>query len=76
MAARNIRSIFMSMAMNNDERPIRFRWPVNNTTPTINAKERTRKEATSLIKEIQQIDYSVYPGVGVIVCFPTAIPTD
>jgi hypothetical protein len=48
MAARNIRSIFMSMAMNNDERPIRFRRPVNTTTPTINAEEPPRGEATSL----------------------------
>jgi hypothetical protein len=29
--------------------------PVNNTTPAINAKEPTRKEATSLIKEINKL---------------------
>jgi len=48
MMARNIRMSSMSMAMNKDGRPIRFRGAVKATAPTINAEEPPRGEGTSL----------------------------
>lgn len=45
MAARNVRFIFWSMAMNNDERPLAFRRPAKTNPPTNNAEEPPGGEA-------------------------------
>jgi hypothetical protein len=55
MAARNIRTFSMSMAMNNDERPIQFRGPVKATTPTINAEKPPTGEGTRLAGKTRRL---------------------
>jgi hypothetical protein len=46
---------------------------------TLSSAWEKREKAPSFLsknKGDQQSDYSVYPGVGVVVCFPTAILID